>query len=284
MEVGFSIDPAQGLSREDELNCVRRAAELGFQSAWTPAQADASAFDRCLAWHEACRLPTGVAAVPASGQSPEFYAEQAIRVWQASGGNFVLGVGSGQLEHPASAMPDYLAKLRRLVPPGLPVYVAALGPRMLKVAAETGDGVLLNWCSTAQVAWSRAQVEQAASRAGRPTPPIVEYVRTAVDAKPAAAAAALAAAARSYALGPSAYRRHFARMGFSGEFADPVSAAEGSSPAFPSAFGAWGAPGLVRGQFLGLAAGLDCAIVRVLVREPGDVGSALLVLEECRPA
>ena len=51
MPLGFSIDPDQGLSEADELQLVRLAAELGYDSAWTPSRADAAAFDRCLRWH-----------------------------------------------------------------------------------------------------------------------------------------------------------------------------------------------------------------------------------------
>jgi alkanesulfonate monooxygenase SsuD/methylene tetrahydromethanopterin reductase-like flavin-dependent oxidoreductase (luciferase family) len=85
----------------------------------------------------------------------------------------------------------YLEALRHLLPPGLSFYVAALGPRMLQLAAETADGVSLNWCSADQVAWSRSELERAASSAGRPTPPVAEYIKTAVDPDPAVTARAL---------------------------------------------------------------------------------------------
>ena len=283
MEVGFSIDPGQGLSPADELACVSRAAELGYESAWTPAGADELAFDRCLAWHRLTGLPTGVAVVPASGQSPQFYGQQAARVWDGTAGRFVLGVGSGSMVHAAREMRPYLADLRRLLPRGLPLYVAALGPEMLGLAAELADGVSLNWCSADQVAWSRAQVELAAARAGRPVPPIAEYVRTAVDPDSGVAACAMGTAILAYALGPIAYRRHFQRMGFADELEQLEESGEPPGPRLLSAVGAWGAPGEVRRQFLRLAQGLDCGIVRVVVSQPGDAASALRVLEECQP-
>lgn len=282
MEVGFSIDPAQQLNREDELDCVRYAAELGYQSAWTPGRGDAAAFERCLAWHQASGLPTGIAVVPAPGQPPEFYAQEAARVWQGTEGKFVLGIGSGAMAHPVREMRPYLKTIRHLLPPELPLYVAALGPGMLQLAGEMADGVSLNWCSAEQVAWSRAEVERASSRAGRPTPPIAEYIRTAVDSDSASACRILDDAMRQYALEPGPYHRHFERMGFADELAHPNRAR--TSPRLPSAVGAWGAPGAVRQQFLGLSKGLDCAIVRVLVRRPGDAASARRVLEECFPA
>ncbi|MGC1184015.1 MAG: LLM class flavin-dependent oxidoreductase [Candidatus Dormiibacterota bacterium] len=283
MDFAFAIDPAQGLSREDELDCVRLGAELGYLSAWTPGTADASAFDRCRDWFRASGLTTGIAVVPASGQPPSFYADQAIRVWEESGGKFVLGVGSGQMAHAAKEMSPYLANLRDLLPAGLPLYVAALGPRMLALAAETAEGVSLNWCSARQVAWSRAQVEASADRARRPVPVVAAYIRTAIDRDPSLAARVLGAAMQTYALGPAAYRRHFKRMGFGDELAQQRTEQRQPSPEMLSAVGVGSEPSVGRRHLLKLAQGLDLAIVRVLVCTKGDANSARAVLEECRP-
>jgi alkanesulfonate monooxygenase SsuD/methylene tetrahydromethanopterin reductase-like flavin-dependent oxidoreductase (luciferase family) len=282
MEIGFSIDDQQGLSLPDELRSVRLAADLGYQSAWTPAHADAAAFDRCLAWHQASGLPVGISVVPASDQSPDFYARHARRVWDATGGKFVLGVGSGQMDHAARGMRAYMVELRQLLPAELPVYVAALGPRMLRLAAEVGDGIALNWCSGDWVARSRGEVERSSAEAGRAVPVIAEYIRTAVDPDRAAAHKIMGQNVLRYALGPIAYRRHFERMGFAQEV-QRLQGDDESSPAFLSAVGAWGAAGEVRSQFQALARGLDLAIVRILVTRPGDAVSVRRVLEECRP-
>jgi alkanesulfonate monooxygenase SsuD/methylene tetrahydromethanopterin reductase-like flavin-dependent oxidoreductase (luciferase family) len=284
VEFGFSIDPVQGLSFAEELGSVRLGAQLGYRSAWTPSGGDAATFDRCAAWNRASGLPTGISVVPASAQPAAFYAEQARRVWEASGGAFVLGVGSGRLAHPATEMRPYLTELRRLLPSALPLYVAALGPRMLGLAAELADGVLLNWCSAEQVRWSRAEVERAAVRFGRGAPVIAEYIRTAVDSDPDRARGVLARATEGYALGPSPYRRHFERMGFAEELRRHPSIGAELSPELLSAVGAWGVPGSVRDQVLRLAEGLDIAIIRVLVATSGDATSAGLALEECQPA
>jgi alkanesulfonate monooxygenase SsuD/methylene tetrahydromethanopterin reductase-like flavin-dependent oxidoreductase (luciferase family) len=178
-----------------------------------------------------------------------------------------------------------VAELRTLLPEGPPIWVAALGPLMLRVAAELADGVALNWCSAAHVAWSREVVEEAARAAGRPVPVIASYVRTAVDADRGLARRTLVTAAGRYALGSGAYRRHFERMGLSEALAR-LEADPGAEPGdeFLAAAGAAGVPGEVRQQFDRLARGLDVAIVRVLVTRPGDAESARQVLEECRPA
>ncbi|HEY6538642.1 MAG TPA: LLM class flavin-dependent oxidoreductase, partial [Candidatus Dormibacteraeota bacterium] len=205
------------------------------------------------------------------------------RLWEASGGHFVLGLGSGQLRHPAHEMGPYLDRLRSLLPPRLPLYLAALGPRMLRVAAERADGVSLNWCTADQVVAARAEVEQAARSGGRPVPPIASYIRTAVAPDRERASAALGDAMRDYALGPVVYRRHFERMGFR-EDLNRLEVERGQpSAAMLSAVGVAAEPGAGRQRFLQQARGLDLAIVRVLVTAPGDASSARRVLEECRP-
>jgi alkanesulfonate monooxygenase SsuD/methylene tetrahydromethanopterin reductase-like flavin-dependent oxidoreductase (luciferase family) len=284
VQLGFSIDPRQELSEADELGVVQLGADLGYQSAWTPSGPDSAAFDRCLRWHQATGLATGISVVPASGQPAAFYAEHAQRVWEGTGGSFVFGVGSGRLEHAAQAMRPYLEDIRSRLPEGQPIHLAALGPVMLRLAGEAADGVLLNWCSPEMVTWSRDRVDAAAADAGRPNPVVGSYIRTSVDPDGDLARRTLAESALQYALGPVAYRRHFERMGFGDELAR-LEADRGQMPndAFLADAGAAGTPGDVRARFQRLAGGLDVAVVRVLVTTPGDAESARRVLQECRP-
>lgn len=283
MRRAFSIDPNQALAEADELDLVSLGAALGYESAWTPAGPDEKAFDRCRRWHRASGLPTGIAVVPASGRPAAFYAEHARRTWEGTGGRFYFGVGSGSMPRAAEGMRAYLEELRRLLPPEQPIYLAALGPLMLRLGGELAAGVSLNWCSPDQVAGSRRIVEEAAAKAHRPVPEIVEYVRTSVDPDPELARRTLAEAMRPYALGSPAYRAHFARMGFEAELRQMEQ--EGAPPGAEllAAAGAAGAPGEVRGRFERLGVGLDVAIVRVLVTRRGDAASARRVLEECAP-
>jgi len=264
--VGFSLDPRQQLAPAEELRLVRLGAELGYQSAWTPAGPDPTAFETCIRWFKATKLRTGIAVVPASGQPAAFYAEHARRVWDETNGTFVLGVGSGGMEHPVEAVRRYIGELRTLLAPGQPTYVSAPVPRLLQPAGEISAGVALNRCTPEQLAWSRSQVEEAARQAGRKPAPLVEYIRTSVDADPDLADRTLESAAHVYSKGRPPYRRHFERMGLP----------EGS-------VGASGRPGEVRQQFEHLAQGLDEAIVRVLVTRPGDAESAERTLRECAP-
>jgi alkanesulfonate monooxygenase SsuD/methylene tetrahydromethanopterin reductase-like flavin-dependent oxidoreductase (luciferase family) len=283
VQIGIAIDPAQGLSDADESRLLQQAAGRGYKSVWTPSGADAAAFDRCLRWHRESGLATGISVVPAPAQPPSFYAQHAVRLWESTVGHFVLGVGSGQMDRPASAMREYLSQLRDLLPPELPVYVGAMAQMMLRVGGEAGDGVALNWCSSEQVKDARIEVTRAASDANRPMPVIAEYIRTVVDPDVALARATLSSAMLQYALGPPQYRKHFERKGFSDELKVLETGQRMPSDALLAASGAYGRPGEVRAQFEGLAAGLDLAIVRVLVTNPGDAESARRVLEECAP-
>lgn len=283
MRTGLSIDPDQGLSDSDELRLVSMAADLGYESAWTPSRADGAAFDRCLRWHKASGLPVGISAVPASGQSADFYADHSRRVWEATGGRFTLVVGSGGLPTAAQGMRAYLRDLRGNLPARLPVYLAALGPLMLDVGGQLADGVALNWCTPDQVTWSRKRLTDAALAAGRPTPRVIEYIRTAVDPDGDLARRAVGVAAVKYALGPSAYRRHFERMGFATDLRQMEASPDVAGTSRLSTIGASGEPGQVRGQFERLATNLDLPIVRILVVRHGDFESARRALEECRP-
>ena len=284
MQLAVGIDPDQGLSEVDEARLLRHAAARGYEAAWTPSRPDGAAFDRCLRWHRESGLATGISVVPASGQPPSFYATHAVRVWEATAGRFVLGVGSGQLDRPIKAMHEYLSELRDLLPPELPVYIGAMGRSMLRLAGEMGDGVALNWCSLEQVNDARIEVTRAASAAHRTVPVIAEYIRTVVDPDVALARATLSTAMLGYALGPPQYRKHFERKGFADELKEVEAGRRTPSDALLAASGAYGRPGEVKAQFERLAAGLDLAIVRVLVTKRGDAESALRVIDECAPS
>ncbi len=279
MEVGFSLDPGLGLDREDELRLVRLGAELGYRSAWTPSGVDEAAFDRCRRWHATSGLKTGILVAPATGQPPGVYARWAQETHAATGHRFVFGVGSGY-EPRVAVMRDYLSQLREAFgTDSPPVYLAALGPLMLRLAAEAADGVALNWCTTEQVAASRAIVEDTARLVGRPVPPIVNYIRVCVSPDLDAARRGLSRAMLGYALGPPAYRKHFERMGF-GPDLKGVEPGPDAPERVLRGVGGYGRPGEVRDQFYRLAEGLDVAVVRVVVPEPGDAESARLALEE----
>ena len=69
----------------------------------------------------------------------------------------------------------------RTEPPGAHVTVAAFGQLAVKVAAQHGDRMLLNMVTPASAARLREQLEDAAKKAGRPTPRLAVWLGCAVD-------------------------------------------------------------------------------------------------------
>ena len=278
MEVGLGLDSRLGLSTPQLRNLGPEARALGYQSLWTNAGVDYDPIDMCVAWHERAGLPTGVSVVPIARNPAPVLALAARTAHELSDGQFVLGVGSGFVtERPIAAVRSYIDELRKTAK-DVPIYVGALGPQMLALAGRHADGAALNWCTPAQVAWSRERVG--------PRAKLIEYIRMCVDDDVAAARLALAKQVLAYALlvrpsGARGYRAHFERMGYAPQL-DQLEAkrAAGASEddlahAVPdemlSAFGYAGAAAGAAAALRTLSAGLDVAIVRVLVARPGDV-------------
>ena len=69
-----------------------------------------------------------------------------------------------------------------------PVYLAALGPQMLRLAGEIADGALLNWATPERIAVSREQIDAGAARAGRGTDAVPMTMNVAVASGAVAAA------------------------------------------------------------------------------------------------
>jgi alkanesulfonate monooxygenase SsuD/methylene tetrahydromethanopterin reductase-like flavin-dependent oxidoreductase (luciferase family) len=247
-----------------------------------------------------------------------------------TGGRFILGIGSGQADVASyrrswsirgtstlGLMRDYLTVIRTLVrgetvdytgpsielhgarlginpPPQTPVYLAALGPEMLKLGGEAADGICLNWCSAEMVARSRELVAEGAERAGRDPADvrICEYIRVCVDEDEEAARRAYTRSMMGYALGrlgdpPRSYRAHFERMGFADDLrrVDELRArnapVEEQVDAFPPALclavGYFGKAAGAAAHFRKLAEGLDIALVRIVASKPGMEGARAVV-------
>jgi alkanesulfonate monooxygenase SsuD/methylene tetrahydromethanopterin reductase-like flavin-dependent oxidoreductase (luciferase family) len=280
-------------------------------------------------------LTTGISVVPVPIWSAPALATAAGTLGELTGGRFILGVGSGSIHSeeyrrslglpsypPVAMMRDYLVTLRGLLagerveyegravtlrgvrlgtqPPPVPLYLGALGPRMLRLAGEASDGAALNWCTPAQIAWSRERVVEGARKAGRDPAEvrIVEYIRVCVDEDEDSARRAFTRAMMPYALarpGTSkelGYRGHFARMGFDEQLTGLEARRErGASDdeiveAFPRELlrqvGYYGRAGGAAAAFRRLAEGLDTAIVRVVPARQGPDG-VYAVLRACRP-
>ena len=64
-----------------------------------------------------------------------------------------------------------------------PIWLAALGPKAVRMAGELADGVLLNWCTPERVRQAREEVAEGARAAGRDPAEVTVgvYVRACLD-------------------------------------------------------------------------------------------------------
>jgi alkanesulfonate monooxygenase SsuD/methylene tetrahydromethanopterin reductase-like flavin-dependent oxidoreductase (luciferase family) len=171
--------------------------------------------------------------------------------------------------------------------PPAPVYLAALGPQMLRLAGETADGVLLNWATPEHIAISRARIADGMAQVGRDpgAVPVTMYIRVCIDDDVAAARQALSGQVLGYALGhpgipqDAGYRGMFGQMGFDEVLSDLEARRDRGAPlselvdAVPDqmlrAVGYYGPAAGAPTAFARLSAGLDEAIVRVITARPG---------------
>ncbi len=172
VSVGRSLD--QAVSR------VRLAEELGYEAVYVThinGRESLTVITHYASRTERIRVGTGV--VPIYTRTPATMAQTAATIDEISGGRLNLGLGvshrpvvegwHGQtIDKPGTEMREYLAIVRAILrgddpPPGekwqtgfrlgmeprpdLPIYVAALSPRMLRLAGEVADGVILWLCN-----------------------------------------------------------------------------------------------------------------------------------------
>jgi alkanesulfonate monooxygenase SsuD/methylene tetrahydromethanopterin reductase-like flavin-dependent oxidoreductase (luciferase family) len=171
--------------------------------------------------------------------------------------------------------------------PAAPVYLAALGPQMLRLAGETADGALLNWATPERIAVSRSEIDAGAARAGRDpgAVPMTMYIRVCIDDDAAAARQAFGTQVLGYAMGRpgipqgAGYRGLFTQMGFGAELSELEQRRDRGavmselvaavSDEMLQAVGYYGPAGPAPAAFAQLSAGLDEAIVRIITTRPG---------------
>ncbi len=114
----------------------------------------------------------------------------------------------------------------------VPIYIAALGPRMLELAGELADGVLLNWTAADYLQQAIDHIGRGAAKAGRDPSEIVigGYVRVAVVDDVESARHDLQGQIAGYA-NIQYYRTFFEQTGFKNEMAAAQTAMERGDPA-----------------------------------------------------
>ena len=186
---------------------AREAEALGYTSFWVnhPGQTDGLAA-LALGAGETRGVDLGVGVIPLHTREPDSIIE-GVRATHLPTARLLLGVGS---PNPKSLerVREGVAALRRSLQTR--IIVAALGPKMCRLAGEIADGVLFNWLTPEYARRSAALVREGAVAASRTTPVITyAYVRLAMGA---AGIARLGDEGGRYA-GIPAYAAHFERMG-----------------------------------------------------------------------
>jgi alkanesulfonate monooxygenase SsuD/methylene tetrahydromethanopterin reductase-like flavin-dependent oxidoreductase (luciferase family) len=204
---GFGV--AAGLDPGFASELAARCQELGYASMWSNDHPGAKGLETLAEFaKEAKRTDLGVAVIALDRQAPAEIAADVGRLG-LDRDRLWVGAGAGFTEKPLTTMRAALPELRDALP-GVRLVLAAMGPKMCAFGGEAWDGVFLNWMTPEFAAEARKQVEQGAQRAGRETPPVFGYVRTAVGTD---AEERLAKEESFYRDLHDGYRNHFARLG-----------------------------------------------------------------------
>ena len=201
------------------------------------------------------RIGLGTGILPMFSRTPLITAMSSAGLAAVSDGRFILGLGVGnrpatedghgvafsqpmehlsdlihivrgllqgeEVSHDGKAITVSKASLGHAAPTGkVPIYIAALGPRMLRLAGAIADGVLLSWTATSYLEQAIQLVRGGAVKAGR-DPSEVEisgYLRVAMTDDLDAGRASLQREIARYA-GGSHYRSYFRNTGFDAEMA-----------------------------------------------------------------
>lgn len=199
-------------------------------------------------------LKIGSAVYHILGRTPATLALQAVGLDELSQGRFLLGIGASNptiaqwhgvpYDRPLSRVREYLGLVRAAMqgdklnfegkffsaygfklafkPSGrkIPIYLAAFGPKMSRLAGMVTDGVLINMANPAEIRRIVQQAKGGAGEAGK-NPEALEIickVRCSVAKERSLAREALSHALTYYALADY-YRDLLGRMGFAAEVA-----------------------------------------------------------------
>jgi F420-dependent oxidoreductase-like protein len=234
---------------DDFIDQARRAREAGVRHIWLAQQFDHDAI--ALAGFVGTAVPdlgVGTFVVPVNPRQPLTLASQAQTTQAATHGRFRLGLGLGAhapeakafgvaWPNPVRRLREHLQVLRSIndtgkvdfhgeeftaspdwpaaLPGGtpLPVYVAAMGPKALRVTGELADGTMPYLAGPRTISeFIRPTIDAAAADAGRPTPEVIAAVPVLVTDDVDEGRAAAAEALAFYAAIPS-YQRVIAREG-----------------------------------------------------------------------
>lgn len=298
---GVALTPVE-TRREVIVRTARLADELGYETValpegWgldsTPVLAEIALDTRRIT------LASGVLSV--WGRTPATLAMTAATLHQLSGGRYLLGLGASTralvegfhdtpFDHPAAKLREVVTQVRALlageparlhaVPgahpvrlgqppaPDLPIWLAAMGERTLRVAAELADGWFPAMVARDRLAGWVAELHQLRTAAGRPAAALTVATGplTVADDDPSRARAIAASCTAWYvcAMG-DAYARVLSRQGYGDEVSAILAANPRPSPQHGHV-SAYGTPDQVRDR---LEAWDDAADVVMIGLPPG---------------
>src|SRR5215470_14152201 len=198
------------------------------------------------------RMKIGSAVYHILGRTPATLALQAVGLDELSRGRFLLGVGVSNptiakwhgltMDHPLARAQEYLEIVRRAMrgekldfdgkyftsrafkmafkpsPQPIPIYLAAFGPQMTRLAGRITEGVLINMANPTEIRRIADEVRKGAEESGKnpATMEIICKIRCSIAPTYVAARESLSHALTYYALADY-YRELLGRMGFAEE-------------------------------------------------------------------
>jgi alkanesulfonate monooxygenase SsuD/methylene tetrahydromethanopterin reductase-like flavin-dependent oxidoreductase (luciferase family) len=204
MSRGFAV--AANVKTDVIAAAAREAEGAGYTSFWVnhPGPFDGLA-SVGVAARASRRIALGIGVIPLHTRGPQSIID-GVRTHALPLDRLWLGVGS---PNPKSLdrVREGVAALRKDV--RTKIVVAALGPKMCRLAGEIADGVLFNWLTPEHAKASAVLVREGAQAAKRPVPRLFAYVRLAMG--PGAAERTAKEGARYDSV--PAYHANFERMG-----------------------------------------------------------------------
>jgi 5,10-methylenetetrahydromethanopterin reductase len=198
---GLSLEELTN-SPDGEAGLAATAERLGYSDVWNGEESGADGVVTMAAAAIATsRVGLGTGILNVYSRSPMLLAMAAASLQELSGGRFCLGLGTSSrrmvedwhgmsFDHPLARMRGVVDVVRRLLagervdregdtrirkarlaaPPSVPVpiYLAALGPAMLRLAGEIADGVVLNLMPVGDLEWMLAEVHAGMDKAPEP--------------------------------------------------------------------------------------------------------------------
>jgi len=196
MSWGLTV-PLTGVPLSDHPQLYRQLPDWGYTDVWSAEVAGADAFTPLALAAGEPRLNLGTAIVPVFTRGPALIAQSAAALASAAPGRFSLGLGASSptiveqwnglaFDRPLQRTRDVLRfvkaalagelvdgsfdsfmvhrfRLEQPPPEPVPVLLAALRPRMLALAGQEADGVILNWLAATDVERCLAEVGNPAS-------------------------------------------------------------------------------------------------------------------------